>query len=165
MIHILLPMMVLPIYGSLRSIPNGRHPCQRKAWVRAGLQVVRHIIVPLSLPGVAAGVVLVFVISLGYFITPMLLGGPTHHDDRQLHHRAGHAAARLAVRSGHLAAMLSAGRRWPSSSSSTAFLRLDRVLGNGEWTATRIGPHAGRLVSQAPQAGGRALLLRASPAA
>jgi mannopine transport system permease protein len=39
--------------------------------------VLRHIILPLSLPGVAAGMVLVFIISLGYFITPMLLGGPT----------------------------------------------------------------------------------------
>src|SRR5262249_20075639 len=36
----------------------------------------RHVFLPLSLPGVAAGTLLVFVLALGYFITPRLLGGP-----------------------------------------------------------------------------------------
>src|SRR5262249_40078730 len=75
MIHILLPMMILPIYSSLRSIP----PELGKAAESLGaspMSVLRHITIPLSLPGVGAGAVLVFIISLGYFITPMLLGGP-----------------------------------------------------------------------------------------
>jgi mannopine transport system permease protein len=76
MIHILLPMMVLPIYSSLRNIP--RELSQSAQSLGASWPaVIRHIIVPLSLPGVAAGMVLVFIISLGYFITPMLLGGPS----------------------------------------------------------------------------------------
>ena len=75
MTQILLPMMILPIYSSLRAIPPdlGRAGFSLGA---DGRQVFRHIILPLSLPGVAAGAVLVFIISLGYFITPMLLGGP-----------------------------------------------------------------------------------------
>jgi ABC-type spermidine/putrescine transport system permease subunit I len=38
--------------------------------------VFRQVILPLSMPGVAAGVLLVFVLSLGFYITPMLVGGP-----------------------------------------------------------------------------------------
>ena len=75
MTHILLPMMILPIYSSLRAIPV------ELDWAAQSLgagtaSTFRHVIFPLSLPGVAAGAVLVFIISLGYFITPMLLGGP-----------------------------------------------------------------------------------------
>jgi mannopine transport system permease protein len=75
MIHILLPMMILPIYSSLRAIP----PELGKAAESLGASpaaVLREVTIPLSLPGVGAGAVLVFIISLGYFITPMLLGGP-----------------------------------------------------------------------------------------
>ena len=40
------------------------------------MQVFREVILPLSMPGVAAGVLLVFVLSLGFYITPALVGGP-----------------------------------------------------------------------------------------
>lgn len=75
MSHILLPMMVLPIYTSLHAIPP------ELALAAQGLgasptAVLRHVTLPLSRPGVAAGCVLVFIISLGFFITPMLVGGP-----------------------------------------------------------------------------------------
>ena len=75
MIHILLPYMILPIASVLRQIDGallraaaglGAPP-----W-RVFLQVVR----PLSIPGVAAGALLVFVLSLGFYITPALVGGP-----------------------------------------------------------------------------------------
>jgi mannopine transport system permease protein len=75
MIQIQLPMMILPIYSSLRAIP----PELDKAAESLGASrrnVFWHVTFPLSLPGVAAGSVLVFIISLGYFITPMLIGGP-----------------------------------------------------------------------------------------
>jgi mannopine transport system permease protein len=75
MIHILMPMMILPIYSSLRGIPPDLSLAAEGLGARP-VNVLRYIIVPLSLPGVGAGVVLVFIISLGYFITPMLLGGP-----------------------------------------------------------------------------------------
>ena len=75
MTHILLPMMILPIYSSLRAIPVELDWAAQSLGAGAA-STFRHITFPLSLPGVAAGAVLVFIISLGYFITPMLLGGP-----------------------------------------------------------------------------------------
>ncbi len=75
MIQIQLPMMILPIYSSLRAIPPDL-PRAAEVLGASKLSVFRHIILPLSLPGVAAGCVLVFIMSLGFFITPMLIGGP-----------------------------------------------------------------------------------------
>ena len=75
MTHILLPMMILPIYSSLKAIPVELDWAAQSLGAGAA-STFRHVIFPLSLPGVAAGAVLVFIISLGYFITPMLLGGP-----------------------------------------------------------------------------------------
>lgn len=75
MIQIQLPMMILPIYSSLRAIPPELGMAAQSLG-GSSRDVLRHVTLPLSLPGVAAGSVLVFIISLGYFITPMLLGGP-----------------------------------------------------------------------------------------
>jgi ABC-type spermidine/putrescine transport system permease subunit I len=77
MIHILLPYMILPIASVLRQIDTA---LPRAA---AGLgapphRVFMQVVLPLSMPGVAAGVLLVFVLSLGFYITPALVGGP--HD-------------------------------------------------------------------------------------
>jgi len=77
MIHILLPYMILPIANSLRQIDFS---LLRAA---AGLGATpfatfRQVVLPLSMPGVAAGLLLVFVLSLGFYITPSLVGGP--HD-------------------------------------------------------------------------------------
>lgn len=74
MVHVLLPFMILSLYSVLRGIDGA---LLRAA---AGLgatewQAFRHVYLPLSLPGVAAGGVLVFVMGLGFFITPALLGG------------------------------------------------------------------------------------------
>jgi ABC-type spermidine/putrescine transport system permease subunit I len=75
MIHILLPYAILPLASVLRQIDGA---LLRAA---AGLganpwRVFRQIVLPLSLPGVAAGMLLVFVLSLGFYITPALVGGP-----------------------------------------------------------------------------------------
>lgn len=74
MSHILLPFMVLPIYAVMRRIDPefGRAAANLGAspW-RAFLRVF----VPLTLPGVLAGSLLVFVLALGFYITPALLGG------------------------------------------------------------------------------------------
>lgn len=75
MVHVLLPFMVLPLYSVLTRID----PSYSKAAATLGAPPVRSFIsvyLPLSLPGVLTGSVLVFVIALGYFITPALLGGP-----------------------------------------------------------------------------------------
>ena len=75
MSHILLPFMVLPIWAVLRRID----PEYSRAAANLGASpatAFRRIVLPLSLPGVLAGCLLVFVLSLGFYITPALLGGP-----------------------------------------------------------------------------------------
>ena len=74
MTHIMLPFLILPLYTSMLSID--------RAYVRAGaslgaspLSVFWRIFFPLSLPGLAAGLCFVFVLCLGFYITPALLGG------------------------------------------------------------------------------------------
>jgi putative spermidine/putrescine transport system permease protein len=74
MIHILLPYMILSLYGVMRGID----PSLLRAAANLGAtewQAFRRVYLPLSLPGVAAGSVLLFVLGLGFFITPALLGG------------------------------------------------------------------------------------------
>ena len=74
MSHILLPFMVLPIYAVMRRID----PEYGRAAANLGAPPVSaflRIFVPLSLPGVVAGSLLVFVLALGFYITPALLGG------------------------------------------------------------------------------------------
>ena len=75
MIHILLPYMVLPIANALRQID----PSLARASSGLGATpwaTFRQITLPLSMPGVAAGVLLVFVLALGFYITPAMVGGP-----------------------------------------------------------------------------------------
>jgi len=74
MVHIMLPFMVLPILNTLRQIP----PELTVAAESLGASPLRSfltIYLPLSLPGIAAGCVLVFIMSLGFYVTPALLGG------------------------------------------------------------------------------------------
>ena len=74
MSHILLPFMVLPMYAVMRRID----PEYGRAAANLGASPVSafvRIFVPLSLPGVLAGSLLVFVLALGFYITPALLGG------------------------------------------------------------------------------------------
>lgn len=73
-IHILLPFMVLPLYATMQKIPRDL----TMAGASLGgspLHVFLRVFLPLSLPGVVAGMVLVFVLTLGFYITPELLGG------------------------------------------------------------------------------------------
>ncbi len=75
MVHMLLPYMIFPILSALLAIPPELR--QASAGLGAGaVQTFRRITLPLSFPGVAAGGLLVFIVSLGFFITPALLGGP-----------------------------------------------------------------------------------------
>ncbi len=74
MVHVLLPYMVLPVYGAVRRID----PAVVAAAEGLGASNVRifwRIYLPLTLNGIFAGAVIVFVLSLGFFITPALLGG------------------------------------------------------------------------------------------
>jgi mannopine transport system permease protein len=76
MTHVLLPFMILPVYGTLRGIPP-ELPRAARSLGAGSLATFRRVVLPLSLPGVAAGAVIVFTLSLGFFITPALVGGPT----------------------------------------------------------------------------------------
>jgi putative spermidine/putrescine transport system permease protein len=74
MVQILLPFMIFPLYATMTRI----NPSYSNAAATLGATPVRgflRVYLPLTLPGVVTGGVLVFVISLGYFIVPALLGG------------------------------------------------------------------------------------------
>jgi putative spermidine/putrescine transport system permease protein len=75
MIHILLPYMILPIANVLRQI-DGALLRAASGLGAAPWRVFLQVVLPLSAPGVAAGVLLVFVLALGFYITPALVGGP-----------------------------------------------------------------------------------------
>lgn len=75
MAQVLLPFMILPLYSVLKTIDMRLMQAARSLGaspVRAFLQVY----LPLSLPGVYAGAIIVFILALGFYITPALLGGP-----------------------------------------------------------------------------------------
>jgi putative spermidine/putrescine transport system permease protein len=74
MTYIMLPFVILPLMGVIRTID----PAILRAAALCGatrLQCFTRVLLPLSLPGIAAGALMVFVMSLGYFVTPALLGG------------------------------------------------------------------------------------------
>jgi mannopine transport system permease protein len=76
MAHILLPFTILPIFATLRGISPDL-PKAAQSMGAGPVRVFLRVTLPLSLPGVAAGSVLVFILSLGFFITPALVGGAT----------------------------------------------------------------------------------------
>ena len=74
MTQILLPFMILPIYSIMKGIP----PSYMKAAQNLGATPTRAFIrvyMPQSVPGVGAGCILVFIVAIGYYITPELVGG------------------------------------------------------------------------------------------
>jgi putative spermidine/putrescine transport system permease protein len=80
MTHVLLPFMVLPLYAVMRTIP----PVHMRAALSLGARpwtAFLRVYAPQTLPGVGAGVLMVFIQALGYYITPALVGGP---DDQML---------------------------------------------------------------------------------
>lgn len=77
MVYIMLPFIVLPLYGVIRridpSILQAAALCGATRW-----QSLRRVLLPLAAPGMVAGALMVFVMSLGYFVTPALLGGTSN---------------------------------------------------------------------------------------
>lgn len=74
MVHVLMPFMLLPIYAAMRRVD--RNLVQAAEGLGApGYMIFLKIYLPLTAHGIVAGGVLVFVLSLGFFITPALLGG------------------------------------------------------------------------------------------
>jgi len=77
MVHIMLPFMILPLVANMRSI-DARLLAAAGVLGATPAQAFLRVFLPLSLPGVLAGSALVFMMSLGFYITPALLGGPRH---------------------------------------------------------------------------------------
>jgi putative spermidine/putrescine transport system permease protein len=77
MTYIMLPFLVMPLHATLRSIDpstlRAAAICGASRW-----QAFWRVLVPLAMPGVASGALMVFVMALGYFVTPALLGGPSY---------------------------------------------------------------------------------------
>jgi ABC-type spermidine/putrescine transport system permease subunit I len=73
--HVLLPFMVLPLYAVMQKIDVDLDFAARNLGANSFKSFIR-VFLPMSLSGILAGSLLVFVLSLGYFITPSLLGGP-----------------------------------------------------------------------------------------
>ncbi len=73
MVHVLLPFMVLPIYTSLRGL-DWRLVRAAESLGSTPLGTIRQVVLPLSRPGIAAGVTLVFTLAAGFYITPVLVG-------------------------------------------------------------------------------------------
>ena len=74
MVYIMLPFMILPLMGVIKKIDpailQAAALCGATKW-----QALTRVLVPLATPGIASGALMVFVMSLGYFVTPSLLGG------------------------------------------------------------------------------------------
>jgi putative spermidine/putrescine transport system permease protein len=75
MAHVMAPFMILPLYASLRTIDR-RLLLAARSLGASPATAFRRVYLPLSLPGVMAGTLLVFVLSLGFYITPAILGSP-----------------------------------------------------------------------------------------
>jgi len=74
--HIYTPFVLLPIYASLEHIPRNLVEASHDLGATPK-QTFRRVIFPLSIPGVLAGATFAFVLSLGDFLAPLLLGGPS----------------------------------------------------------------------------------------
>ena len=74
MTHILLPFMILPLYSVMRPIDPSYMRAARSLGA-SSWRAFRSIYLPLTIPGIAAGALLVFILSVGYYITPALVGG------------------------------------------------------------------------------------------
>jgi len=74
--HIYTPFAILPIYASLEHIPRNLVEASHDLGA-APVQTFWKVIFPLSIPGVVAGATFAFVLSLGDFLAPLLLGGPS----------------------------------------------------------------------------------------
>lgn len=75
MTHVLLPFMILPIYSVMRGVSDTHLKAAASLGARPTL-AFRKVYLPQVFPGIVAGATLVFVSALGYYITPLMVGGP-----------------------------------------------------------------------------------------
>src|SRR5438105_5532540 len=74
--YVCLPFLVLPVYAALERIPDSYIEASADMGAR-GFLTFRSVILPLALPGVVAGSIFTFSLTLGDYITPLLVGGPS----------------------------------------------------------------------------------------
>jgi putative spermidine/putrescine transport system permease protein len=72
--YVWLPFMILPVYGALERIPDSYLEASRDLGAK-GFQTFRSIVLPLALPGLVAGSIFTFSLTLGDYVTPLLAGG------------------------------------------------------------------------------------------
>jgi putative spermidine/putrescine transport system permease protein len=128
MVHIMLPFLILPLYGSMRAIDRD----YLKAAANLGASPTRAfwmVFFPLSLPGLFAGALIVFILCLGFYVTPAVLGGGKVimvanriANDIELFFNWGAASALGVVLLALTMLIL-----WLAS----RFVRLDRIFGHG----------------------------------
>ncbi len=94
-----LPFMVLPLYAAIERIDGRLLEASRDLYA-TGAQSFRHVLLPLSMPGVVAGSILVFIPSLGAYVTPEILGG-----------------AKTTLLGGYIVAQFLTARNWPFGAS------------------------------------------------
>ncbi len=75
MSYVLLPYMVLTLFGTMRGVDQ-RLLQAAEGMGASGPRIFFRVFLPLTLPGVVAGVLLVFILAIGFFITPALMGAP-----------------------------------------------------------------------------------------
>jgi ABC-type spermidine/putrescine transport system permease subunit I len=128
MVHIMLPFMVLPVLGAMRSIGSD-YVLAAASLGASPSQAFRSVFLPLSLPGLAAGTLIVFILCLGFYVTPAVLGGGkvimvSNHiaNDIELFFNWG-AASALGV----VLLVLTLALLW----IATRLTRLDRLFGGG----------------------------------
>ncbi len=74
MVHVMIPYATLPIYSAMRGIDPRLNQAARSLGATSWPAFWR-IFFPLTLPGIGAGMILVFIISIGFYVTPIVLGG------------------------------------------------------------------------------------------
>ena len=74
MVHILLPFMILPLYSVMKGISPSYFRAARSLGATPSVAFIK-VYMPLTLPGIGAGALLTFILSIGFYITPALVGG------------------------------------------------------------------------------------------
>ena len=74
MTHILLPFMILPLYSVMKTIPPSYMRAARSLGATPTMAFIK-VYMPQTIPGIGAGGLLVFILAIGYYITPALVGG------------------------------------------------------------------------------------------
>lgn len=118
LVYSYIPLMILPIYASLEKLDFSLIEAAHDLYAKR-TSVIRKIVIPLCLPGIIAGSILVFVLSLGDFISPSILGG-----------------GKKMMLSNLIQFQFSSARNWPFGGALTMLLLI--MVGIGSWFYIRV---------------------------